>query len=155
MSKISQSGNNINRELWKANNEKVVLIMDKRKYESKTLIAEYHSLCKLEDCRFSESVYELKGGSKIIEYDGNGLSIYGTCIAFGKHVGRKGVYSISDNDYALWKELRKESKNSFFVDWEEERNEYFEEVVQEEYNKQISLEHSNILESISYDDLPF
>ena len=129
--------------------------MDKRKYESKTLIAEYHSLCKLEDCRFSESVYELKGGSKIIEYDGNGLSIYGTCIAFGKHVGRKGVYSISDNDYALWKELRKESKNSFFVDWEEERNEYFEEVVQEEYNKQISLEHSNILESISYDDLPF
>jgi hypothetical protein len=155
MSKISQSGNNINRGLWKANNEKVVLIMDKRKYESKTLIAEYHNLCKLEEYRFSESAYELKDGSKIIEYDGNGLSIYGTCIAFGKHIGRKGVYSISDEDYSPWKEFRKESKNSFFVDWEEERNEYFEEVAQEEYNKQISLEHRNILERMTFDDLPF
>ncbi len=129
--------------------------MDKRKYETKTLIAEYHNLSKLEDCRFSEKAYELKNGSKIIEYDGNGLSIYGTYIAFGKSIGRKGIYSIKDEEYKIWKAIRKENKNGSFVDWEEEINLQFEETLKEQYNSQISLEHLNILESIAVDDLPF
>ncbi|MVX64821.1 hypothetical protein GKZ28_14070 [Clostridium chromiireducens] len=129
--------------------------MDKRKYETKTLIAEYYNLSKLEDCRFSENAYELKDGSKIIEYDGNGLSIYGTYIAFGKSIGRKGIYSIKDEDYKIWKAIRKESKDGCFVDWEEEINEQLEETWQEQYNNKISLEHLNVLESITTDDLPF
>lgn len=129
--------------------------MDKRKYETKTLIAEYHNLSKLEDCRFSENAYELKDGSKIIEYDGNGLSIYGTYIAFGKNIGRKGVYSIKDEDYKIWKEIRKEDKDGAFADWKQEISEQLEEVWQEEYNRKISLEHLNILENIKCDELPF
>lgn len=129
--------------------------MDKRKYETKTLIAEYHNLSKLEDCRFSENAYELKDGSKIIEYNGNGLSIYGTYIAFGKSIGRKGIYSIKDEEYKIWKAIRKESKDGSFVDWEEEINEQLEETWQEQYNNKISLEHLNVLESIKTDDLPF
>lgn len=39
--------------------------MDKRKYETKTLIEEYRNLSKLEEWRFSENAYELKDGSKI------------------------------------------------------------------------------------------
>ncbi len=34
--------------------------MDKKKYESKTLIAEYKNLSSLEDFRFSETAYRLK-----------------------------------------------------------------------------------------------
>ena len=129
--------------------------MDKRKYETKKLIAEYRYLSKLEDCRFSENAYELKDGSKIIEYNGNGLSIYGTYIAFGKSIGRKGIYSIKDEEYKIWKAIRKENKDGSFIDWEEEINEQLEETWREEYNRQINLEHINILENIVVDDLPF
>lgn len=113
--------------------------MDTRKCETKTLIAEYHNLSKLKDCRFSENAYKLKDGSKIIQYDGNGLSIYGTCIAFGRHIGRKGIYSISDKEYEIWKIIRRENKSDYFVDWEEDCNNQVKETEQEQYNSSIEM----------------
>lgn len=129
--------------------------MDKRKYETKTLIAEYRNLSKLEECRFSENAYELKDGSKIIEYDGAGLSIYGTYIAFGKNIGRKGVYSITDNEYKIWKAIRKENKEGYFIDWGKEANEQLEKSWQNQFNELVRKEHENILASITCDELPF
>ena len=37
--------------------------MEKRKYQTKTLIAEYKYLTELKDFRFSETAYRLKDGS--------------------------------------------------------------------------------------------
>lgn len=49
--------------------------MDKRKYLTKKLIAEYQCLGNLEDCNFSEFAYRLKTGEKLIEFNGARLSI--------------------------------------------------------------------------------
>ncbi len=130
--------------------------MDKRKYESKILIAEYKYLSELEEFRFSETAYRLKDGSIIIEFDGASLSLYGLKLSFKKNIGRKGIYSIDDKEYKFWKAVRNDIDNSHFIDWEEERNNQYEEAWQEQYNnKQISIEHENILEKISGDELPF
>ena len=40
--------------------------MDKRKYQTKTLIAEYQYLTELEDFKFSEFAYRLKDGSMVL-----------------------------------------------------------------------------------------
>ncbi|AQR88745.1 hypothetical protein [Clostridium saccharobutylicum] len=129
--------------------------MDKRKYESKTLIAEYKYLSELEEFRFSEKAYRLKDGSIIIEFDGASLSLYGLKLSFKESIGRKGLYSIDDKDYKFWKLLRSDIDNSYFVDWEQERNDQYEETWQEQYNNMISMQHQNILEKISGDELPF
>lgn len=129
--------------------------MDKRKYESKTLIAEYRYLSESEDFRFSETAYRLKDGSIIIEFDGACLSLYWLKLSFKKNIGRKGVYSIDDKEYKFWKAVRSDIKNGYFVDWEKERTNQYEEVWQEQYKKQISIDHENILEKVSGDELPF
>lgn len=59
----------------------MVIKVEKRKYESKTLIAEYIYLSEYEKFRFSETAYRLKDGSVIIEYDGAPLSLYGLKLA--------------------------------------------------------------------------
>ena len=129
--------------------------MDKRKYESKTLIAEYRYLSENENFRFSETAYRLKDDSIIIEFDGACLSLYGLKLSFKKNIGRKGLYSINDKEYKFWKAVRSDIENGHFVDWEEECNNQYEEIWQEQYNKQISIEHENILEKVSGDELPF
>ncbi len=48
--------------------EKVAIKVEKRKYESKTLIAEYRYLSENKEFRFSETAYRLKDCSIIIEY---------------------------------------------------------------------------------------
>ncbi|EHI99912.1 hypothetical protein CDLVIII_3347 [Clostridium sp. DL-VIII] len=58
--------------------------MEKRRYESKTLIAEYRYLSEHEEFRFSEIAYRLKDGSVIIEYDGASLSLYGLKLSYKK-----------------------------------------------------------------------
>lgn len=128
--------------------------MDKRKYETKTLIAEYKYLSELEDFRFSETAYKLKDGSIIIEYDGASLSLYGLKLSFKKNIGRKGIYSIDDKDYKFWKAVRSDIDNSHFVDWEAELYEQLKNS-QEEYYKQIDAEHQNVLKRVSGDELPF
>ncbi|EHI98150.1 hypothetical protein CDLVIII_1457 [Clostridium sp. DL-VIII] len=128
--------------------------MEKRKYESKTLIAEYKYLSELEDFRFSETAYRLKDGSIIIEYDGARLSLYGLKLSFQKNIGRKGIYSIYEKDYKFWKAVRSDIDNSHFLDWETELNEQLNNL-QEEYYKQIDAEHQNTLERVSGDELPF
>lgn len=133
----------------------MVLKVDKRKYESKTLIAEYKYLSELEEFRFSENAYRLKDGSIIIEFDGASLSLYGLKLNFKERIGRKGLYSIDDKDYKFWKLLRSDIDNSQFVDWEQEVNDQYEETWQEQYNNFISMQHENILEKISGDELPF
>jgi len=121
--------------------------MDKRKYQTKTLIAEYEYQSKLEDCRFSEIAYRFKDGSIIIEFDGGGLSIYGLTIAFAKHIRRKGVYSINDEDFKRWKSIRHQREvddsDSSFIDWEKE----FEDLINED--------HENVLKCVGTDELPY
>ena len=92
--------------------------MDKRKYQTKTLIAEYQDYCRCEEFRYKEMAYRLKDGSIIIEYDGKPLSLYGLRIGFRKCIPRKGVFSISESEYSLWKAVRKKDKEGCFLDWE-------------------------------------
>ncbi|GEQ22640.1 MULTISPECIES: hypothetical protein [Clostridium] len=117
--------------------------MDKRKYLTKTLIAEYQSLSNLEDCNFSEVAYRLKTGEKLIEFNGARLSIYGLTIAFNKHIGRKGIYSITDKEYKTWKSIRSREKEGYFIDWEEIREE------------QLLKDHESVLKCVGSDELPF
>ncbi|WP_459477372.1 hypothetical protein [Clostridium saccharoperbutylacetonicum] len=91
-----------------------------------------------------------------IEFDGACFSLYGLKLSFNKNIGRKGVYVINDEEYSFWKSLRREYDNeSYFVDWEKERDEQLEEALQAELNSQICLAHEEILERVSGDDLPY
>ena len=130
--------------------------MEKRKYESKTLIAEYRYLSEHEKFRFSETAYRLKDGSIIIEYNGAPLSLYGLKLSYNKNIGRKGIFSVTNDDYEFWKSFRGRIEESSFVDYETERNDILEKA-REEYNNQISSEpeHENILESLSFGELPY
>ncbi|MDU7441985.1 MAG: hypothetical protein E7L05_15830, partial [Clostridium sp.] len=111
--------------------------MEKRKYESKTLIAEYIYLSEHEKFRFSETAYRLKDGSVIIEYNGAPLSLYGLKLSYNKNIGRKGIFSVTNDDYEFWKSFRGRIEGNSFVDYEAERNEALEKA-REEYNKQIN-----------------
>lgn len=117
--------------------------MDKRKYQTKTLIAEYEYLTKLKDFRFSESAYRLKDGSVVIEYDGECNSLYGLKLSFDKSIGRKGIYSIAEDRYDMWKAICIKRNDSFFIDWEKE------------YEDQLNEEHENVLRCVGIDELPF
>ena len=117
--------------------------MDKRKYQTKTLIAEYQYLTELEDFRYSETAYRLKDGSIVIEYDGESHSLYGLRLSFRKNVGRKGIYSISNYDYESWKSICKMKHDSFFVDWEEQ------------YIAQLFMDHETVLKCVGENDLPY
>ncbi|NOW07489.1 hypothetical protein OD350_26330 [Clostridium beijerinckii] len=128
--------------------------MEKRKYESKTLIAEYRYLSENKEFRFSETAYRLKNGSIIIEYEGAPLSLYGLKLSYNKNIGRKGIFSITSDDYEFWKSFRGRIDYNSFVDYEAERNDILEKA-REEYNNQISSEHQNILESLSCEELPY
>jgi hypothetical protein len=97
--------------------------MDKRKYQTKTLIAEYHYLTELEDFRFSEIAYRLKDGSIVVEYEGACHSLYGLKLSFSRSIARKGIYSINDYDFRMWKSIRSQIESSSFIDWEKEMNE--------------------------------
>ena len=57
--------------------------------------------------------YRLKDGSIIIEYDGKGHSLYGIRIGFCKCISRKGVYSIDNSDYEMWKRIREKRYQDF------------------------------------------
>lgn len=128
--------------------------MEKRKYESKILIAEYRYLSENDEFGFSETAYRLKDGSIIIEYDGAPLSLYGLKLSYKKNIGRKGIFSITNDDYEFWKSFRARIENGSFVDYEAERNEDIEKV-REEYYRQVNSEHENILESLSCEELPY
>ncbi|MVX66352.1 hypothetical protein GKZ28_21995 [Clostridium chromiireducens] len=128
--------------------------MEKRKYESKTLIAEYRYLSKNEEFRFSETAYRLKDGLIIIEYDGAPLSLYGLKLSYKKNIGRRGIFSVTDDDYEFWKSFRGRIEGGSFTDYEAERNDDIEKV-REKYYKQVNGEHENILESLSCDELPY
>jgi len=128
--------------------------VEKRKYESKTLIAEYRYLSENKEFRFSETAYRLKDGSIIIEYEGAPLSRYGLKLSYNKNIGRKGIFSVTSDDYEFWKSFRGRIDDNNFVDYEAERNEDIEKA-REEYNKQVNTEHENILESLSCEELPY
>lgn len=64
-------------------------------------------------------------------------------IAFNKHIGRKGIYSISDKDYETWKSIRSKEKEGNFIDWE---------AMQEE---QFSNDYESALKCVGTDELPF
>ena len=117
--------------------------MDKRKYQTKTLIAEYQYLTELENFRYSETAYRLKDGSIVIEYNGEPLSLYGLKLSFTKNVGRKGIYSISNCDYKSWKAVAKMRSDSFFIDWEDQ------------YIAQLYMDHEIVLKCVGENDLPF
>ena len=117
--------------------------LDKRKYQTKTLIAEYHYLTELEDFRFSETAYRLKDGSIIIEYDGKAHSLYGLKLNFNKNIGRQGVYNIDYNEYKSWKAIRSQRENSLYVDWEKE------------YEDQLNEDHENVLKCVGENELPY
>ena len=117
--------------------------MDKRKYQTKTLIAEYHDLCRHDDFRFSETAYKLNDGTIIIEYDGKEYSLYGVRIGFAKCIPRKGIFSIDESDFNMWKNIRRDENNGYFIDWEEE----IEDLMNDE--------HENVLKCVGENELPF
>jgi hypothetical protein len=118
--------------------------MDKRKYQAKILTAEYKSLHSYEDCNFTEMAYKLKDGTRIIEYKGNRLSLYGVMISFRKHISKSGVYSISESDSEMWKNIRgKNEKENFFIDWEKQ------------YGDQLNEDYESALKCIGENELPY
>lgn len=118
--------------------------MDKRKYLSKTLIAQYEFLGSIdEEDRFIELAYKLKDNSLIIEYSGAKYSIYGVKIDFSKHIPRSGIYKISEKEYELWKYIRSREKRGSFTDWEQEQEEQFE------------LDYESLLKCVGSEELPF
>lgn len=117
--------------------------MDKRKYQSKTLIAEYNRNDTIEDCMFKEYAYRLKDGSKIIEFDGAGWSIYGVKIGFNHNIPRKGVYSINNKEYKDWKDRRINEIDGIFIDWEEQ------------YLEQLEMDQEALQKCVGKNDLQF
>lgn len=117
--------------------------MEKRKFQTKTLIAEYQYLSELEDFRFSETAYRLKDGSIIMEYDGACHSLYGLKLSFNKNIARKGIFSINKDDFETWKSIRSKREDSSFIDWEEE----IEDLMNDE--------HENVLKCVGENELPF
>ena len=117
--------------------------MDKRKYQTKILIAQYEYLTELEDFRFSEVAYRLKDGSIVIEYDGACNSLYGVKLDFDKSIGRKGIYSIDKDRYDMWKSICSKRNNSSFIDWEKE------------YEDQLNEDHENVLKCVGENELPY
>ena len=117
--------------------------MEKRKYQTKTLIAEYHYLTELEDFRFSETAYRLKDGSIIMEYDGACHSLYGLKLSFNKNIARKGIFSINKDDFETWKSIRSQREDSSFIDWEKE------------YEDLMNDEHENVLKCVGENELPY
>ena len=118
--------------------------MDKRKYQSKTLIAQYDYSGDIDaESRFFELAYQLEDGSKVIEYSGARFSVYGIKISFGKNIGRKGIYSISDKDFRTWKIIRSENKRGYFIDW------------QEIQDMQYIADYKSVLKCVGADELPF
>lgn len=99
--------------------------MDKRKYLSKNLIAQYEYYGKLEDEGYIELIYRLEDNSLIVEFSGDKYSIYGIQVGFGKSVGRKGIYGIIEKDFKIWKAVRKERENGELIDWEEMKQEQY------------------------------
>lgn len=123
--------------------------MDKRKYQSKKLIAEFEHYRK-DDCWFDdadskyiEKVYKLKDDSIIIEFDGGCFSIYGIAITFNKYIGRKGVFEISKADYKNWKKVRANDVHGELMDWENEMDEIIE------------MDREIILKCIGNEKMPF
>ena len=82
------------------------------------------------------------------------LSLYGLKLSYNKNIGRKGIFSVTNDDYEFWKSFRGRIEGNSFVDYEAERNEALEKA-REEYNKQINAEHENILERLSCEELPY
>ena len=122
--------------------------MDKRKYQSKTLIAEFSHHRETDewydkDSRFSEVAYRLKNGSIIIQYEGECFSQYGIAISFNRFIGRKGVVSINNDDYRIWMIVRKNDKYGDFIDWEKQ------------YEDQLNKEYENMLKCVGTEELPF
>jgi len=117
--------------------------LDKRKYQTKTLIAQYEYLIELEDFRFSEAAYRLKDGSIIMEYYGACHSLYGSKLSFNKNIARKGICSISKYDFEMWKSIRSQIENSSFVDWETQ------------YEDQLEEDHENVLKCVGENELPY
>lgn len=99
--------------------------MDKRKYLSKTLIAQYEYYGKFDDDGYIELIYRLKDNSLIVQFSGDKYSIYSIQVGFGKSIGRKGIYGISEKEFNIWKAVRKESENSELIDWEEMKQEQY------------------------------
>lgn len=117
--------------------------MDKKKYLSKVLIAQYEYLGETEEGSFIELVYRLKNGSIIIEYSGGKHSFYGVMVGFHKYIPRRGIYEITEFEYRVWKLLREDSESSRFINWEEQ------------YSEQLYEDHETVLKCVSVNDLPF
>ncbi|MFT8340302.1 MAG: hypothetical protein ABF652_02600 [Clostridium beijerinckii] len=128
--------------------------MDKRKYETKTLIAEYIHSRDNKDFKVIEMIYRLKDGRIIMEYDGGRLSRYGVSISYNKRIGIKGICEVSEDDYETWKFIRSSDSTGSFINWEEEQMEQFEDWKNEMF-KIYNNEHKKVLELINIDKLPF
>ncbi len=61
-------------------------------------------------------------------------------LSYNKNIGRKGIFSVTSDDYEFWKSFRARIDDNSFVDYEAERNEDIEKA-REEYNKQVNAEH--------------
>ena len=129
--------------------------MDKRKYLTKILIAEFKDESKFEEVRFTETAYRLKDGKIIIEFNGNGCSLYGVKISFSKHIGRSGIYEIFEDEYERWKRIRCKNEYGVFVDWENEREESYKDYMEADILAISSMEHERVLELVSGDELPY
>jgi hypothetical protein len=129
--------------------------MDKRKYLTKTLIAEYQYISDLEACNYTEIAYRLKDNQIVMEFNGGGLSIYGLTIAFNRNISRKGIYTINESDYNLWKSIRRKDKNGCFIDWELQKEMELDQIDEEMFKIFNNNNQESILNLINSDDLPF
>jgi hypothetical protein len=75
-------------------------------------------------------------------------------LSYNKNIARKGIFSVTSDDYEFWKSFRGKIEGNSFVDYEAERNEDIEKA-REEYYKQVNAEHENILESLSCEELSY
>jgi hypothetical protein len=56
-------------------------------------------------------------------------------LSYKKNIGRKGIFSVTNDDYEFWKSFRSRIEGSSFVDYETERNEDLEKIRKNIINK--------------------
>ena len=131
--------------------------MDNLKYVSKKLVAEYR---EKEDSDFKvvEVAYIQENNKFIIEYDGGKNSLYSVAKTFFECEPRSGSYSLTKDEFELWKRIRKECDSSnigIFISYELGQEEMLK-VDLKDYIKNDSIsEHEKVMKMLKGSKLPF
>ena len=131
--------------------------MDNLKYVSKKLVAEYREKEKT-DFKVVESAYLQNNDKYIIEYDGGKNSLYAVAKTLFDYEPRSGSYSLSREEYELWKKMRQkcnENNEGIFNIFEVNEEDLLQIDLKNYISKDSINEHNKIIKSMKDNNLPF